>query len=146
MARRVIIRSRSYNTAVAQLEEMVAADYKAIWKQHIDDLEYACESIVEVAQTLVPERTGKLHDSISARVSRSNCWPGLIVTASAFDKGFDYALIQEQNEEFEHYKPDAQAHYLRDAFFGEIEALYSDWTGKEIELPDEEYIPYEGGG
>ena len=57
MARRVLIRSRQLNTAIAQLEEAIAADYKSIWKEHIDDLEALADWIVEDALTLVPEHT-----------------------------------------------------------------------------------------
>ena len=135
MARRVIIRSRELNTAVAQLEEMVARDYKEIWKEHIDDLEFMAEIIVEDAQELVPLDTGKLQRSIQARVSKSPRYPGLIVSASAKDHGYDYALIQEENEDFSHDEG-RQAHYLSEPFYNILNQFYEQYTGQSIEYPD----------
>lgn len=136
MARRVIIRSRQLNTAIARLEEMVARDYKAIWKEHVDDLEEIAEGIVYDAKAIAPVLTGKLRDSISARVSRSNRYPGLIVSATAkakYVRSFDYALIQEENEEFSH-EPPGQAHFLSEPFFAWLDDYYYSYTGEG--LPD----------
>lgn len=134
MARRVIIRSRQLNTAVAQLEEMVRADYKEIWKRHISDLEVLAENIANDAKALVPVDTGKLQRSIQARVSKSPRYPGLIVSASAKKKGFDYALIQEENEEFVHGV--GQAHYLSEPFYSILDEFYFKITGKHLEVPE----------
>lgn len=135
MARRVVIRSRQLHTAVAQLEEMVRADYKEIWKEHIDDLEAIAEWIVDDAQALVPLDTGKLQSSIQARVSKSPRYPGLIVQASAKKKGFDYALIQEENEFFSH-DVGRQAHYLSEPFYKLVDDFYYERTGKHLEVPE----------
>ena len=135
MARRVIIRSRNLNTAVAQLEEMVKADYREIWKEHIDDLEAIAVWIVEDARALVPLDTGKLMESIRARVSKSPRYPGLIVQASAKDKGFDYALIQEENEYFSH-EDLRQAHYLSEPFYNLLDDFYFEHTGKHLQKPE----------
>ena len=134
MPRRVVIRSRKLNTAVAQLEEMVKADYKAIWKQHIDDLEAIADWIVDDAKALVPLDTGKLHDSMNASVSKSPRYPGLIVSASAKKKGFDYALIQEENELFSHEI--GQAHYLSEPFYNLLDQFYFELTDEHLEKPD----------
>lgn len=136
MARRVIIRSRSLNTDVARLEEMIKADYKEIYKEHIEDLEAMCEDIYQEAISLVPIEYGTLRDSIVVRVSKSYRYPGIIAHASAKDHGYDYALIQEENEEFSH-EDDRQAHYLGGPFARALQALYEDLTGEEIELPPE---------
>ena len=122
------------NTAVAQLEEMVKADYKEIWKDHIEDLEAIAEWIVDDARALVPVDTGKLKASIKARVSKSPRYPGLIVSASAKKRGFDYALIQEENEEFSHVE--GQAHYLSEPFFNLLDEFYFEITGKHLEVPE----------
>lgn len=136
MARRVTIRSRKLNTAVAQLEEMVKADYKTIWKEHIDDLEAIADWIVDDAMELVPLNKGKLQASIHARVSKSPRYPGLIVSASAKKKGFDYALIQEENEEFSH-EGVRQAHYLSEPFYNLLDQYYADITnGKHLSKPE----------
>lgn len=137
MARRVIIRSRDLNTAIAQLEEMVAEDYKEIWKEHVDDLEAAADWIAEDARALAPVDTGKLRDSIQARVSRSPRYPGLIVSAAAKSKSnpsFDYALIQEENESFSHEV--GQAHYLSEPFARIIDDFYYEYTGEHLDLTE----------
>lgn len=137
MARRVLIRSRNLNTAVAQIEEMVAADYKRIWKEHVDDLEAIADWIVQDARALVPLDTGKLRDSIKAAVSRSPRYPGLMVSASAkakYNRSFDYALIQEENEEFSH--EEGQAHYLSEPFFNLVDEFYFEYTGKHLRAPE----------
>lgn len=137
MPRRVLIRSRQLNTAVAQIEEMVAADYREIWKQHVEDLEAIADWIVEDARALVPVDTGKLKQSIKARVSKSNRYPGLIVSASAkakYKKSFDYALIQEENEYFSHEI--GQAHYLSEPFYNLVDQFYFEYTGKHLSIPE----------
>ena len=123
------------NTAVAQLEEMVKADYKTIWKEHIEDLEAIADWIVDDAKALVPLDTGKLMESIKARVSKSPRYPGLIVSASAKHKGYDYALIQEENEEFSH-DVGRQAHYLSEPFFNLLDEFFFEITGKHLEMPE----------
>lgn len=143
MARRVVIRSRVLNTAVAQLEELVKKDYKEIWKYHLEDLEKLADEIVEEAITLVPVDTGKLRDSIQARVSKSPRWPGIIVSASAKYRGFDYALIQEENEDFSHEV--GQAHYLSEAFFVSIDNWYYNYSGRVLDVPETNYHPYTKG-
>ena len=137
MARRVIIRSRKLSTAVAQVEEMVAADYKEIWKEHIEDLEAIADWVVQDARVLAPVDTGKLRDSIKAAVSKSPRYPGLMVSASAkakYKKSFDYALIQEENEDFSHEV--GQAHYLSEPFFNLVDEFYFEYTGKHLVAPE----------
>lgn len=135
MARRVIIRSRQLNTAVAQIEEMVKRDYKDIWKEHLDDLEAIAEWVVQDARELVPLDTGKLLESIHARVSKSPRWPGIIVQATAKDKGFDYALIQEENVHFSH-DIGRQHHYLSEPFYNLVDSFYYEYTGKHLDIPE----------
>ena len=145
MPRKVIIRRDNFNSAVHQIEAMVKEDWRDFFMQHEEDLEDLCDIIVTEAKRLVPVDTGKLQNSINARVSGSHRYPGLIVSASArakYNRGFDYALIQEQNEEFEHEV--GQAHYLRDAFLGAVGDFYEDY-GMERPTEDdfeEDYIPY----
>lgn len=137
MARRVLIRSRQLNTAIAQLEQAIAADYKKIWKEHIEDLEALADWIVEDALALVPVDTGKLKESITARVSKSPRFPGLIVQASAkakYKPSFDYALIQEENENFSHEV--GQAHYLSEPFYRLVDEFYFEYTGKHLPIPE----------
>ena len=137
MARRVIIRSRELNTAVAQIEQMLAAEYKEIWKNHVEDLEAIADWIVEDAMALAPVDTGKLKESIKARVSKSPRFPGLIVQASAkakYVKSFDYALIQEENEDFSHEV--GQAHYLSEPFYRLVDQFYFEYTGQHLPAPE----------
>lgn len=155
MARRVLIRSRSLNTDVAKLEEIIHADYKQIYKAHIDALEEACEQIVADAVYLVPRLRGKLEDSISAAVSKSNRFTGLMVSATAKNHGYDYALIQEETEPYKgrfgdmcythdyieddtadvRDKDMGYAHYLGGPFTIAIKDLFKDLTGEELVLP-----------
>lgn len=135
MPRKVVIRRGELNTAIAQLEAQIRADYKSIWKQHIEDLTVAAEWIQEDAKAITPVDTGKLRDSINVRVSKSNRYPGIIASASAKSKrGYDYALIQEENENFSHEEP-GQAHYLSQPFYQVLDEFFYEWTGRHLQLP-----------
>ena len=151
MARRVIIRSRQLGTDVAKLEEMIKADWKELWKHHIEELESICDEVLLESQELVPIDSRALRNSIIVRRSHSNRWPGIIAHASAkASNGFDYALIQEENEDYEHgeklvdetngleYEEEARmAHYLGGPFARELSYWYEELTGEPLELPDE---------
>ena len=151
MARRVIIRSRQLGTDVAKLEEMIKANWKEFWKHHIEELEAICDEVLLEAQELVPIDSGKLRNSIVVRRSHSNRYPGIIAHASAkASNGFDYALIQEENEDYEHgeklvdettgleyEEEDRMAHYLGGPFAREISYWYEELTGKPLELSAE---------
>lgn len=141
MARRVLIRSRNLNTAVAQLEEMVKAQYREIYKAHRDKLEEAAEQIEADAHYLVPKDTGRLDESIFVYVTNSKRYPGIIASAHALSqfkpgvggyKAFDYAYAQEENEEYSHDAPEESAHYLGGPFAVAIVELYHELTGKKL--------------
>ncbi len=140
MARRAIIRSRNLGTDVAQCEELIKRDFKEIWKEHIETLEDIAVEVADEAYELVPVDKGFLRDSINVRVSKSRRYPGIIAHASAKNKGknkgFDYALAQEENEEYSH-DIDKMAHYLGGPFAREISYWYEDITGEILELPDD---------
>lgn len=150
MARRAVIRSRAINTSIAQLEEMIKADYRKIWSQHKENLESMSEEIEEEAKAIAPILTGKLSNSIRVWFSHSNRYPYIIATASATKNGFDYALIQEEIEDEEYsHEYGKMAHYLGGPFAREVSYWYEEITGKEMELPDElqhaiEYIEERG--
>lgn len=66
-----------------------------------------------VAET--PYDTGKLRKSVKVTVSRSKKNPTINASASAKSpKGYDYAGIQHENEEFHHNV--GKAHYISDPF------------------------------
>lgn len=143
MARRVLIRSRHENTAVAQIEEMLKADYRAIWKGFRDELEECAEQIESDARYLVPKETHALEESIYVYVTNSRRYPGIIASARALSrykpgpggyKAYDYALIQEENEEYLHDEEEESAHYLGGSFVYNISELYYDLTGKELQV------------
>ena len=135
MPRKVVIRRQNLNTAIAQLEAQIRADYKDIWKKHIDDLEAAAEWIEEDARAIAPVDKGKLQESVLVYVSKSPRYPGIIATASAkSNRGFDYALIQEENENFSHEEP-GQAHYLSQPFYQVLDDFYFEITGKHLIAP-----------
>ena len=81
MARRVLIRDRTYNSDVAKLERLVQENWKTFFKEFAEDLEECAEWIEQSAKELVPLDTGKLRDSISVRVSGSRRYPGIIASA-----------------------------------------------------------------
>ena len=135
MPRKVVIRRQNLNTAIFQLEAQVRAEYKSIWKEHVEDLQAAAEWIEDDAKAITPVDKGKLQDSVSVRVSKSARYPGIIASASAKSKrGFDYALIQEENENFSHVEP-GQAHYLSQPFYNILDDFYYEWTGKHLQAP-----------
>lgn len=136
MPRKVVIRRQNLNTAIAQLEAQVRAEYKSIYKEHLDDLEAAAEWIQEDAKAITPVDKGKLQESVFVRVSKSPRYPGIIASASAKSKrGFDYALIQEENENFSHEDP-GQAHYLSQPFYQVLDDFYFEWTGRHLQIPE----------
>lgn len=135
MSRKVVIRRQNLNTAIAQLEAQIRADYKDIWKEHVEDLEVAADWIEEDAKAITPVDKGKLQESVRVRVSKSPRYPGIIASASAkSNRGFDYALIQEENEDFSHEEP-GQAHYLSQPFYQVLDDFYYEITGKHLIAP-----------
>lgn len=68
---------------------------------------------------------GQLQDSIQVDISRSPRYPGIIATAEAHNihTGYDYALIQEVNEEYNHPNG-GQAHYLEEPFEKAVAEFY----------------------
>ena len=76
--------------------------------------------------------TGKLRESIHVWVSGSNRWQYLIAQATAKNihrTGFDYALIQEENESYEHTV--GQAHYLAQPFIEEVQSYFESIGGND---------------
>ena len=69
--------------------------------------------------------SGQLQDSIQVEVSRSPRYPGILATAEAHNvrTGYDYALIQEVNEEYQHSEG-RQAHYLEEPFRKAVDEFY----------------------
>lgn len=65
----------------------------------------------------VPFDTGKLESSVRVSVARDKKRPGLNASASAISKrGYNYAGIQHENEDFQHSKAGAKAHFISDPF------------------------------
>lgn len=63
----------------------------------------------------VPYETGKLESSVRVSVARDKRRPGLNASASAISKrGYNYAGIQHENDEFKHTKPGTKAHFISD--------------------------------
>ena len=150
MAYRVLIRGgigrkggTSYKTAIKTTERMIREQFNTIWKNHIQELEEVAEYIEEDAHVLVPKDTGKLDDSILVYVTKSKRYPGIIAHAYANSggkpgpngyKGFDYALIQETNEDYSHDDPNESAHYLGGPFVIHIAQLYRELTGEKLKV------------
>lgn len=65
----------------------------------------------------VPYDTGALERSVKVTVAKDKRRPGLNASASARSKrGYNYAGIQHENEDFKHSKPGAKAHFISDPF------------------------------
>ena len=78
--------------------------------------------IEETAKIRTPEKTGKLKESVKVRVSRDKRRPGLYAQASAFNHGYDYALIQHENFSYNHPNG-GQAKFLESAFVEGVERI-----------------------
>lgn len=119
----------------------IKEDLRAMLREHrtlaLTQLEDAADKIYVEAYAKVPVSVetyatrkagiepGQLRDSIQVDVSRSSRYPGIIVTAEAhnINTGYDYALIQEVNEEY--YHPNGgQAHFLEDPFRAAVDEFY----------------------
>ena len=95
-----------------------------------DQMYYESISIVPVSEETYASKhagitPGQLQDSIQVDVSRSTRYPGIIATAEAHNvkTGYDYALIQEVNEEY-HHSEGRQAHYLEEPFRKAVDEFY----------------------
>lgn len=65
----------------------------------------------------VPYETGALERSVKVTVAKDKRRPGLNASASArSSKGYNYAGIQHEREDFEHSKSGAKAHFISDPF------------------------------
>ena len=72
----------------------------------------------------VPFDTGKLESSVRVSVAQDKKRPGLNASASAISKrGYNYAGIQHENEDFKHSKAGAKAHFISDPFDRCIERI-----------------------
>lgn len=107
----------------------IKEDLRQMLREHktlaLQDLESVADQIYEGAQARVPVASGELQASIQVAVSRSSRYPGIIATAEAHNPrtGYDYALIQEVNEEYEHPNG-GQAHYLEEPFREAVDEFY----------------------
>lgn len=134
---------------ISKLEDMFKQDFADIMKAHYDELSEVAEQIQMDAGYLAPFETGALEDSIMVRPYAPTGFgirPGMIAHASAHDQGYDYAVIQEYNEDYDHeYRVDGQdrekdfatAHYLGGAFAKGVCDWYIAVTGKQLSLPPE---------
>ena len=151
MARRSLLRSRhiqvgggiTVQTSVAQMEELIKAQYQEIWKNHLELLEIAAEEVESDARYLVPKETGELEDSIIVYVSRSPRYPGIIAKASAKGRyktgtqgyaGYDYAYTQHEREDYSHDEPEESAHYLAGPFALAVARVYRQLTGEKMHI------------
>lgn len=81
----------------------------------INILQEEATKIRSEAKSETPYRTGKLEKSVHVRVSKDKRGPGLVIGASARNRGFNYAGIQHENTQFRH-PVKGKAHYLKDPF------------------------------
>lgn len=91
----------------------------------LKNLESVADDIYAGAISLVPYDTGELEDSIQVDVSTVPRYPGIIAIASArnVNTNYDYAFLQEVNEEYRH-AIGRQAHYLEEPFRDAVRKFY----------------------
>lgn len=114
-----------------EIKEDLRQALKDHHKRLSGELEKAADYIYSGAFERVPVKTGELQDSIQVDVSYSPRYPGIIATATAKNvkTGYDYALIQEVNEEYKHVNG-GQAHYLEEPFREAVEQFYEEMGWK----------------
>lgn len=114
-----------------EIKEDLRQALKDHHKRVNEELENAADYIYTEAFDRVPVLTGELQDSIRVDISMSPRYPGIIATATAKNvkTGYDYALIQEVNEDYEHPQG-GQAHYLEEPFREAVEQFYEEMGWK----------------
>ena len=107
---------KSVQRAITNLTKFV----KALDTVPLEELEVSAQTIKAEAIAQTPYETGKLEKSVYVLVSRDKKRPGLRAGASASSsKGYNYAGIQHENENFEH-PIKGKAHYISDPFKKEV--------------------------
>lgn len=82
-----------------------------------DILEEERETLYAAIIAEVPYETGALESSVKVSVARDKNRPGLNASASARSKkGYNYAGIQHEEENYRHSKEGAKDHYISDPF------------------------------
>lgn len=136
-----IARRSSLKIGLAPGLREIKNDLRSRLREHrtlaLRELESAADNIYVEAFSKVPVlqetyatkraglESGLLQDSIQVTVSKSPRYPGIVATATARDprSGYDYALIQEVNEDYEHPNG-GQAHYLEEPFREAVSEFY----------------------
>lgn len=114
-----------------EIKDDLRQQLKEHHKRTNQELEDAADYIYSKAISLVPVDTGELQDSIQVDISLSPRYPGIIAIATAKNiyTGYDYALIQEVNEDYNH-PHGGQAHYLEQPFREAVEKFYKEMGWK----------------
>ena len=114
-----------------EIKDDLRQQLKEHHKRTSQGLEDAADYIYSKAISLVPVDTGELQDSIQVDISLSPRYPGIIAIATAKNiyTGYDYALIQEVNEDYNH-PHGGQAHYLEQPFREAVEKFYKEMGWK----------------
>lgn len=118
-------------TGLKEIKEDLRQQLRDHHKRTTQELEDAADYIYSTSTALVPVDTGELQDSIQVDISMSPRYPGIIATASARNiyTGYDYAFIQEVNEDYKHPNG-GQAHYLEQPFREAVEKFYKEMGWK----------------
>lgn len=89
----------------------------------VEEVTKSANTIRANAIAQAPYKSGKLEQSIYARVSKNKRRPGIVIGASARSKtGYNYAGIQHENTSF-HHPIKGKAHFLSDPFNAEVRRL-----------------------
>lgn len=118
-------------TGLREIKEDLRAQLREHHTLAARTMQLGADYIYTRSRAIVPLETGALRDSILVTVSRNPRYPGIIATAEAHNPrtGYDYAMIQEVNEEYKHDEG-RQAHYLEEPFRDAVEIMYErlGWT------------------
>lgn len=83
-----------------------------VQEQELDEL--SSEMLAEM-QRRTPYESGKLESGVYCRRSNSAKTKGIVAGATAMNKGYNYAVVQHENEEFEH-PIKGEAHFVSEPF------------------------------
>lgn len=86
------------------------------------ELDTAAVEMLAEMQRRAPYKTGKLESGIYCRRSRSGRTKGIVAGATAMSHGYNYAVIQHENENFEH-PIKGEAHFVSEPFQEGVDRL-----------------------
>lgn len=120
---------RDYLFQIKQLRDELGRFAKRVEDVPGEVLLEEAARIKEEAIMQVPVKTGTLQSSIEVTVTGSKLKKTLRASASAVDKGYDYAEIQHENTDFNHPNG-GKAKYIEDPFNAGVQRIVSRLEGE----------------